>query len=239
MMETRRAVLIVEPSQDAVSEAADAILLEHPPLKDGAFSAGAVEVAAAQAARLGGGATPIYLALPPVESGQMRAYLLAVLRRGVYGVSVIDPSSVEQARYAESLLEEVEWRNDLRAGLTAMAIWFSSSRALAIAAETLSQLRRSAGRTTWIGFDAASLATELGIESGSPTIRAARAQLVLITAAEGLPLVERITTGANDAIETARAAGARGIASTNAALMQRMRCIFPAGGTANAPSNDS
>ena len=152
-----------------------------------------------------------------------------MLREGVYGVSVGDPTSIEQVRYAESLIEEAERRAELRLGLTAMAVWFSTARAISIAPETLAKLRSGAGRVTWIGFDADVLAAALGIERGSATLDAARALLVLAAAAEGLPLVERIAAGDQGAADAARAAGVRGVATTEHDALARLRSAFPGG----------
>lgn len=228
-METVRAVLVVAAGSSDPSDQADAILLEHPEIEDGAFADGALEAAAAQVARLAGGETPLYLALPPIASGLARDYLLATLREGVYGVSVADPTSIEQVRYAESLIEEAERRAGLRLGLTAMTAWFSTARAISIAPETLAKLRSGAGRVTWAGFDAEALAAALGIERGSATADAARPLLVLAAAAEGLPLVERIAAGDQSATDAARAAGVRGVATTEHDALARLRSEFPGG----------
>ena len=226
-METVRAVLLVAAGSSVSSAEADAILLEYPAIEDGAFADGALDAAAAQVARLAGGETPLYLALPPIASGLARDYLLATLREGVYGVSVGDPTSIEQVRYAESLIEEAERRAELRLGLTAMAVWFSTARAISIAPETLAKLRSGAGRVTWVGFDAEVLAAALGIERASATLDAARALLVLAAAAEGLPLVERIAAGDQGAADAARTAGVRGVATTEHDALARLRAEFP------------
>ena len=228
-METVRAVLVVAAGSSVSSAEADAILLEPPAIEDGAFADGALDAAAAQVARLAAGETPLYLALPPIASGLARDYLLATLREGVYGVSVADPTSIEQVRYAESLIEEAERRAELRLGLTAMAVWFSTARAISIAPETLAKLRSGAGRVSWAGFDAEVLAAALGIKGGSATLDAGRALLVLAAASEGLPLVERLAAADQGAADAARGAGVRGVATTERDALARLRSEFPEG----------
>ena len=156
--------------------------------------------------------------------------MLATLRDGVYGVSVGDPTSIEQVRYAESLIEEAERRAELRLGLTGEWPSGSARRARSRSRRRRSaKLRSGAGRVTWVGFDADVLAAALGIGRGSTTLDAARALLVLAAAAEGLPLVERINAGDQSAADSARAAGVRGVATTAHDALARLRSAFPGG----------
>lgn len=171
----------------------------------------------------------LYVAAPPVDSGDARSYLAAALRPGVYGVVARPPSSLEQLRYLESLLEDLELRAEIRPGLTAMAIGFGTPQALALMAEALSALRGSADRTTWVAWNPQLVADALGVEPDSPTVTQSGANVVLTSAAYGLPAVRWMNGSPSEAeIGSARALGFRGIATTDAAALPRLAAAFPA-----------
>ena len=171
---------------------------------------------------------PLYVAIPPVDTGLARDLLLAALAPGVYGVVARPPSSIEQLRYVEGILEEAEERAEIRPGLTALAIGFGTPKALAIMPEALDAMRRSAGRVTWIAWNAEMLARELGVEPTSPTIALAASQVVLAAAANGVGAVRWINgRPKRDEIVEARAQGFSGLATTDAHSLRRIRGVFP------------
>ena len=171
---------------------------------------------------------PLYVALPPVETGHARELLLAALKPGATGVVVRPPSSVEQLRYVEGILEEAEERAGIRLGLTAMAIGFGTPKALAIMPQALEAMRRSAGRVTWIAWNAAMLARELGVEPGSPTVELAGSQVVLAAAADKVGAVRWINgRPTHDEIAAAREQGFNGVATSDAMSLPRIRAAFP------------
>lgn len=171
---------------------------------------------------------PLYVALPPVESGHARELLLAALKPGAAGVVVRPPASIEQLRYVEGILEEAEERAGIRPGLTAMAIGFGTPKALAIMPQALEAMGRSAGRVTWIAWNAAMLARELGVEQGSPTVALAGSQVVLAAAANGVGAVRWINgRPTHDEIAATREQGFNGVASSDAMSLPRIRAAFP------------
>ena len=107
-MDDVRAMLVVLPESPlpaaSDAEGASALILVPPADESDYKSAGR---RAADAVKLG---APVYLVLPPLASGQSRAYLRQTLQPGVYGVAVQTAASVDQLRYLEGLLEEQELR---------------------------------------------------------------------------------------------------------------------------------
>lgn len=171
---------------------------------------------------------PLYVAIPPVDTGLARELLLAALAPGVYGIVARPPSSVEQLRYVEGILEEAEERAEIRLGLTALAIGFGTPKALAIMSESLDAMRRSAGRVTWIAWNAEMLARELGVEPASPTVALAASQVVLAAAASDVGAVRWINgRPKRDEIVEAHAQGFDGLATTDAHSLRRIRGVFP------------
>lgn len=171
---------------------------------------------------------PLYVAIPPVDTGLARDLLLAALAPGVYGVVARPPSSIEQLRYVEGILEEAEERAEIRLGLTALAIGFGTPKALAIMPEALDAMQRSADRVTWIAWNAEMLARELCVEPASPTIALAASQVVLAAAANGVGAVRWINgRPKRDEIVEARAQGFSGLATTDAHSLRRIRGVFP------------
>ena len=165
---------------------------------------------------------PVYLAIPAIDSGLVRDYLLRTLQPGVYGVATQPPVSVEQLRYLEGVIEDVELRADIRPGLTAMAVGFEHPRALNIMSEALAAMRESADRTTWIAFNHEELAQTLGVEPDSATIIHASSRAILTAAAFDLPVVYGSVADA----EFAAALGFRGVATIDPSDLERLRTIF-------------
>ena len=225
-MDSVRSVLVLPagaeiPAAEAVA-AADAVVALPP--TDPAEFAGERE----RIEDLLGRTKRLYVAAPPIDSGNARGYLTAALRPGVYGVVARPPSSLEQLRYLESLLEDLEQRAEIRPGLTAMAIGFGTPPALALMAEALGALRGSADRTTWVDWNARLVADALGVEPDSPTVTQSGANMVLAAAAHGLPAVRWVDGSPSEAeIASARALGFRGIATTDAAALARLAAAFP------------
>ena len=217
-MDDVRATLILLPGQalPAAADVADAGALVYVPDADD-LAASAEQIRAA--IELG---PPLYIALPPLEEGSLREYLGGLLAPGVYGVASRTPRSVEQLRYVESLLEELEIRAGIQPGLTAMAVGFEHPRALAIMGEALRAMRDSADRMTWIAFNHEELALELGVAPDSATITAASAQVVLTAAAFELPVVYDDAALA----ESAAAMGFRGCATIETSDIARLREVF-------------
>ncbi len=219
-MENVRALLAVSPDaplpdqSDAVS--ADAIILVHPQ-DEGAYVAAAERVS--EAIDLG---APVYLAIPTIDSGRCRAYLRHALQPGVYGVAVQTAASIDQLRYLESLLEDLEQRARIRPGLTAIAAGFHDPRALNIMADALSAMRSSADRIAWIAYDHTEMAESLGVPTDSPTVAVARAQAVITAAAFDLPIVY----GSPSEAEYAASLGFRGCATGEPAELARLHAIF-------------
>ncbi len=219
-MDNVRALLVLLPDTPlpaaADVEHADALILVHPP-EQSQYPAAAERTDAAL--QLG---PPVYLIIPPIDSGLARPYLQHTLQPGVYGVGVQTIASVDQLRYLEGVLEELELRANIRPGLTAMAVGFHDPRALNLMSAALQTMRDSAERMTWIAFDQPALAESLGVPPESDTVTAARAQVILTAAAFDLPVV----SGSPDDAESAAALGFRGCATDNPDDLERLRTIF-------------
>ncbi len=223
-MDAVRAVLVLPAdAEPPAAEAADAIVALPP--HDAADFAAARGRTAALLPR----SDRLYLAAPPIESGAARGYLAAALQPGVYGVAAPAAASLDQLRYLESILEDLEARADIRPGLTAMALRFDTPAALAIMPEALAALQRSAGRVTWVGWSPQRFADALAVPEDSPTVAQAAAQVVLAAAARGLPAVHWTAGRPSGAeIRAARRAGFRGLATSDRAALPHLSAAFPA-----------
>ncbi len=201
------------PNPDRVAEASAIVLV--PPPDASALAPQRVEAALA----LG---PPIYLALPPLDQGSVQEHLQQLLLPGVYGVAARPPTSIEQLRYLEGVLEHVEIRVGIRPGLTAMAVGFEHPRALRIMAEALQTMRDSADRVTWIAFNHQELAQQLGVDPTSTTVSTALSQAVLTASAYDLPVIY----GDPETVGSAHQLGCRGCATTDASELARLRAVF-------------
>ena len=219
-MDDVRALLAVLPDaplpSEAVVEQADALIVVFPQDKS-AYEAASERVSAA--IQLG---PPVYVVIPPIDSGLARTYLQSALRPGVYGVAVQTAASVDQLRYVEGVLEELEIRAGIRPGLTAMAVGFHDPRAIDIMSDALSAMRDSADRMTWIAFDHVELAASLGVPPDSPTVAAAAARVVLTAAAFDLPVVY----GSPPDAEYAASLGFRGCATGDPEDLVELQAVF-------------
>ena len=220
-MDDVRAVLILLPegplpSAEAVAQAS-ALVLVAP---EDADQFAAQRERAAAVLELG---PPVYLAIPPLASGLARDYLRQTLQPGVYGVASRPPSSVDQLRYLEGLLEDLELRAGIRPGLTAMAVGFEHPLAMDLMADALKAMRDSADRMTWIAFNHEELAASLGVEPDSPTVAVAASSVVLTAAAYNLPVVY----DAPDQAKAAAALGFRGCATIMTADLEQLQSTFP------------
>ena len=114
-MDDVRALLAVLPEAPLPSEAevehADGLIIVFPQ-DESEYSAASERVS--EAIELG---PPVYVVIPPLDSGLARKYLQSTLQPGVYGVAVQTAASVDQLRYLEGVLEELEIRADIRPGL--------------------------------------------------------------------------------------------------------------------------
>ncbi|MCY3559439.1 MAG: hypothetical protein OXH13_12480 [Chloroflexi bacterium] len=219
-MDDVRALLAVLPDSPLPTETdvehADAVIIVFPQ-DEGDYSAAAERVAAA--IELG---RPVYVVTPPLDSGLARTYLQSALQPGVYGVAVQGAASVDQLRYLEGVLEELEIRAGIRPGLTAMAVGFHDSRAINIMSDALAAMRDSADRMTWIAFNHVEMAESLGVQPDSPTVAAAGAQVVMTAAAFDLPVVY----GSPPDAEYAASLGFRGCATGDPEDLAVLRAVF-------------
>lgn len=171
---------------------------------------------------------PLYLAAPPIESGEAYRSLADALQPGVYGVAAPAVSSLDQLRYLESIIEDLETRAGIRPGLTAMGLTMDSPQATALIPEALRTLSSSAGRLTWVAWNPLALAQPLGIPADSPTISHAAAAVVLAAAAHDLPAVQWTDLPLSDArIASARQLGFRGFAVLDPTDLPRLTDAFP------------
>ena len=226
-MDDVRALLVLLPDTPipdaATVEYADGLMLV-PPQDEIDFSAVSERVSAAIELE-----PPLYLVIPALDSGLTRTYLQSALQEGVYGVAVQTAASVDQLRYLEGLLEEVEIRAGIRPGLTAMAVGFHDPRAINIMPEALAAMRDSADRMTWIAYDEAEFAESLGVAPDSATVAVGGSNVVLTAAAFDLPVV----FGLPSDVVRAAALGFRGCATDDPTQLEGLRSIF------NRPESES
>ena len=219
-MDDVRALLVALPNASlpdpSDAERANALILVHPQ-DEGDYANATERVAAAIA--LG---PPVYLVIPPLDSGLARSYLQHALQPGVYGVAVQTVASVDQLRYLEGVLEELEIRAGIRPGLTAMAVGFHDPRAINIMSDCLSAMRDSSDRMTWIAYDHAEMAESIGVQADSATVALASSQVVMTAAAFDLPVVY----GSPPDAEYAASLGFRGCATADPSDLQALRATF-------------
>ena len=219
-MDNVRAMFVVLPDapmpDPADVEAADALILVFP--QDEGDYAAARERAAA-AIEVG---PPVYLVIPPLDSGLARGYLQHALQPGIYGVAVQTAASVDQLRYLEGVLEELELRAGIRPGLTAMAVGFHDPRAIDIMSDCLAAMRDSSDRLTWIAYDHAEMAESLGVQPDSPTVATASSNVIMTAAAYNLPVVY----GSPPDAEYASSLGFRGCATGELTDLEGLRATF-------------
>ena len=219
-MDDVRALLAVLPDAPLPRaeelEHADALIVVYPQ-GEREYAASAERVTAA----IGLG-PPVYVIAPPIDSGLARTYLQHTLLPGVYGVGVQAVASVDQLRYLEGMLEDLEIRTGIRAGLTALAVGFHNPRSINIMSDCLSAIRESSDRMTWIAFDHVEMAVSLGVEPDSPTVAAASATVVMTAAAYDLPVVY----GSPPDAAYAAALGFRGCATGDPADLEGLQQVF-------------
>lgn len=219
-MDNVRAMFVVLPDAPLPDptdvEAADGLILVFP--QDESDYAAANERAAAAIAV----GPPVYLVIPRLDSGQARAYLQHALQPGIYGVAVQTAASVDQLRYLEGVLEELELRAGIRPGLTAMAVGFHDPRAINIMSDCLAAMRDSSDRMTWIAYDHAEMAESLGVPPDSPTVAIASSNVIMTAAAYNLPVVY----GSPPDAEYAASLGFRGCATAEQTDLDGLRATF-------------
>lgn len=219
-MDDVRALLAVLPNaplpDPSEVEHADAIILVPPP-EESEFPAMSERVAGA--INLG---PPVYLVIPALDSGLSRKYLQSALQPGVYGIAVQTAASVDQLRYLEGVLEELEHRAGIRPGLTAMAVGFHDPRAINIMSAALAAMRDSADRMTWIAYNHVEFAESIGVQPDSPTVAVASSIVVMTAAAFTLPVVY----GSPPDAEYASGLGFRGCATADPNELATLRSIF-------------
>lgn len=219
-MDNVRAMFVVLPDAPLPDpsdvDSADGLILVHP--QDETDYPAATERVAA-ALQIG---PPVYLVVPTLDSGQTRPYLQHSLQPGVYGVAVQTAASVDQLRYLEGVLEELELRVGIRPGLTAMAVGFHDPQAIDIMSNCLSAMRDSSERITWIAFDHEEMAQSLGVQPDSPTVAVASSNVVMTAAAYNLPVVY----GSPPDAEYAASLGFRGCATAELNDLEGLRTTF-------------
>lgn len=219
-MDNVRAMFVVLPDaplpDQSDVDAADGLILVHPQ-EETRYPAATERVATA--VQIG---PPVYLVTPTLDSGQTRSYLQHALQPGVYGVAVQTAASVDQLRYLEGVLEELEIRADIRPGLTAMAVGFHDPRAINIMSDCLAAMRDSSDRMTWIAYDHAEMAESLGVPPDSPTVAIASSQVIMTAAAYNLPVVY----GSPPDADYAASLGFRGCATAEQTDLDGLRATF-------------
>ncbi len=219
-MDDVRALFVVLPDaplpDPSEAEQADALILVFPQ-DESHYPASTERVASA--IQLG---PPVYIVIPPLDSGLARKYLQSALQSGVYGVAVQTVASVDQLRYLEGVLEELEIRAEIRPGLTAMAVGFHDPRAINIMSDCLSAMRDSSDRLTWIAYNHVEMAESLGVQPDSPTVAMASSQVVMTAAAFNLP----VAYGSPPDAEYAASLGFRGCATGESSELEALRATF-------------
>ena len=227
-MDSVRALLLVPPNKPQANVPADAILLDltHTDRSDLSAAAAAVDALLAAGRR-------VYLHTCGPQSPDLREYLLATLHPGVYGLSLPNATHIDQVRYVDSLLEDVEDRAGIEIGLTALGIWIGSAAALAQAGE----FARASHRLTWLGLASSQLAAELRLDQPSPALlNQARVHVVFAAQAAGIPAVEILPV--HDAVaRELRALGLLGALTRNAQEVPTLQAEFQASPPEPAPAN--
>ena len=172
----------------------------------------------------------VYLHVHEVQTQLVRDDLLACLVEGVYGVSLPGLVGLNQLKYMDSLLEEVERRAGIPEGLTAIGAWIDSARGLVAANEIAS----GSSRLTWVGVDEGSLAAEIGVDADpeSEPLEYAWYTVVFAARANELPAINgaALDVDTESEIETAslaRQAGLRGMLTRYENAAPRFNEIFP------------
>ena len=234
-MDAVRALAFLRPNDTPPIDPPDATLLDLTALAPDSYD----QAAAASTALLQAGHR-LYLHTHLRENDNARANLLACYPTidpstdgdppppTIYGLSLAGLTSLDQLRYAASLMEDLEEHTGATPGLGAIGLWIDSARALHIAAD----LAGASSRLTWLGIDARAIAAELGIpaESGT-TLDHARAAVVLAAQAHDLPAVEgpppRDEPAQPAHLKQLRALGLRGHATWDPEASAQFTAIFP------------
>ena len=228
-MDTVRSLLLVPADLDGLAgigadapELPDATLVDLMHTDAGGHDAA---VAAIDALRQAG--HRVYLHSRGPQSPDLREQLLATLRDGVYGVSLPGVVHVDQLRFVDSLLEDVEGRAGIEPGLTALGLWIESAAALG----RVAQLAAASSRLTWLGVATAPLAMELAVDAPAPSLLdAARAAVVFAAQASGLPAVEGLPLPSLPPDDVAlRAHGLRGRLTRHPSEVAALNVAFPSG----------
>ena len=228
-MDTVRSLLLVPADLDGLAgigadapELPDATLVDLMHTDAGGHDAA---VAAIDALRQAG--HRVYLHSRGPQSPDLREQLLATLRDGVSGVSLPGVVHVDQLRFVDSLLEDVEGRAGIEPGLTALGLWIESAAALG----RVAQLAAASSRITWLGVATAPLAMELALDAPAPSLLdAARAAVVFAAQASGLPAVEGLPLPSLPPDDVAlRAHGLRGRLTRHPSEVGALNVAFPSG----------
>ena len=180
----------------------------------------------------------VYLHTRGPQSPDLRDQLLATLPpptntdgtpvygTGVYGLSIPGVVHLDQLRFVDSLLEDVERHAGIEPGLTAIGLWIESAAALGKAGE----LAAASSRLTWLGVATAHLAMELALDAPAATLLDhARARVVFAAQASGLPAVEGLplpSVAPDDA--HLRSLGLRGRMTRHLSEVAGLHAAFPA-----------
>ena len=201
---------------------------------DGVAKNGGYDTAAASVDALLTAGHRVYLHSRGPQSPDLRDQLLATLRppagdsagdSGVYGISLPGVVHVDQLRFVDSLLEDVERRLQIEPGLTAIGLWIESAAALGRAGE----LAAASSRLTWLGIGATHLAAELRLDAPAPALLDhARARVVFAAQARNLAAVEGLpaaSIGPDDA--HLRSLGLRGRMTRHVSEVRGVHEAFP------------
>ncbi|PZC49288.1 MAG: citrate lyase subunit beta / citryl-CoA lyase [Chloroflexi bacterium] len=230
-MDSVRSLLLVPADDPAASDRATAAGSSAPP--DATLidlmhtdAAGHDDAAASIRARIAAGHR-IYLHTRGPQSPDLRDQLLATLpSTGVYGVSIPGVVHLDQLRFVDSLLEDIEQHAGIEPGLTAIGLWVESAAALGKAGE----LAAASSRLTWLGVATAHLAMELALDAPAATLLDhARARVVFAAQASGLPAIEGLPLppiAPNDA--HLRSLGLRGRMTRHVSEVAGLHAAFPA-----------
>ncbi len=220
-----RSLLLLSPADATPDFVPDASLIDLGDVSEDARPAALLLAHDATEALVAAGHR-VYLHLPPLQSRQVREELLACLMPGVYGVSVPGLISLDQLTYVSTLLEELEPRVEITAGMTALGVWIDSARGLGIAAEVAA----ANDRLTWLGVDVEALAAESGFAADAAPADHARATVLFAAQAEGLPVVDGLSPADTESstAEHVKALGLRGKLSRDAGAARRFQALFAA-----------
>ena len=183
----------------------------------------------------------VYLHVHEIQTRLVRDDLLAFLTEGIYGVSLPGLAGLNQLKYIDSLLEDVERRAGIPEGLTAIGAWIDSAKGMV----AVNEIAAGSSRLTWMGIDHGSLAAEIGVDTKaeSTLLEYAWYTVGFAARANDLPAVNGIALDldADSAIKAAtlaRLAGLSGMLTPYEKAAARFNEIFPEPSTETEINSD-